>query len=179
MDWNPQEFWKLSELDKKSSETQVELKSCLFFRGFMKQFEGVTNIIRAKVPNLQIAADYSIGGRVLLLPIQGEGRSNLTLSNISAVIKILGSNVEVRGKPYFQIDKLTVSVEPKRMLLYFENLYRGDKRLGDSTNQFLNENWADIYRELRPSIEDTIAQVLKGIIGQFFAKTSYTKLFLE
>lgn len=94
-------------------------------------------------------------------------------------MKIIGSKVVHKGKPYFQVDKLTASVEPKQMFLHFENLYRGDKRLGESTNQFLNENWADIYRELRPSIEDTIAQVLKGIIGNFFAKTTYEKLFTE
>lgn len=34
--------------------------------------------IHARVPRLELIAKYNISGRVLILPIQGNGRSNLT-----------------------------------------------------------------------------------------------------
>lgn len=117
--------------------------------------------------------------RVLILPIQGEGRSNITMTNIKVLIKVTGKNIERKGSSYLQADKVIARLEPQKMYLNLENLYRGDKRLGDSTNLFLNENWQDIYKELRPSVEDTFAQVLTGVINNFFAKNKYHTLFIE
>lgn len=117
--------------------------------------------------------------RVLILPIQGEGRANITMHNIKVIVKATGKNVVSKGGSYFQADKVITNLEPGKMQMNLENLYRGDKRLGDSTNLFLNENWQDIYKELRPSVEDTFAQVLTGVINNFFAKNKYNTLFLE
>ncbi len=36
-----------------------------------------------------IVGDYSVSGNVLILPIQGEGKCNLTLDDIDAVIKFI------------------------------------------------------------------------------------------
>lgn len=116
---------------------------------------------------------------MLVLPIQGEGRSNITMTNVKAILKVKGKSVQAKGSTYLQADGVKTTVDPGRMNIHLENLYRGDKRLGDSTNLFLNENWQDIYKELRPSVEDTFAQVLTGIINTFFAKNKYNTLFLE
>lgn len=101
------------------------------------------------------------------------------MENIKVIVKATGKNVVSKGNSYFQADKVISKLEPGKMQLHFENLYRGDKRLGDSTNLFLNENWQDIYKELRPSVEDTFAQVLTGVINNFFAKNKYHTLFIE
>lgn len=117
--------------------------------------------------------------RVLILPVQGEGRSNITMSNIRVNIKVKGRSVLAKGQTYLQADSVITSIEPGKLSINLENLYKGDKRLSDSTNLFLNENWQDIYRELQPSVEDTFAQVLTGVINNFFAKNKYHTLFLE
>lgn len=56
-------------------------KVLLYFRGFdgkiEKQYE-----IRFKAPIIQLVGPYSINGRVLILPIQGVGESNLTISEL-------------------------------------------------------------------------------------------------
>lgn len=150
-----------------------------FSRGFTQVFDGATSEIRAFVPHVQLRGQYTINGRVLVLPIQGEGLANITMTDLRAVIKVLSRKVEHKGSEYMQTDRVKISMDPQRMYMHLDNLYRGDPRLGPSTNLFLNENWQDIYRELRPSIEDTIAQVFKGIINNFFAKTKYHTLFLN
>lgn len=61
----------------------------------------------------------------------------------------------------------------------FENLYKGDKALGDSTNLFLNENWKEIYGELEPLIFDAFTLIIQNTIVNVFHKIPYNELFRE
>lgn len=60
----------------------------------------------------------------------------------------------------------------------FENLFGGDKLLGTTMNQFLNENWQDILNELKPVLRKAIAKIVKGIVNPVFGKFAYNDLFL-
>lgn len=66
-----------------------------------------------------------------------------------------------------------------RLYMYFENLYNGDKLLGPATNQFINENWQDIYGELKQSILKSMALVLQDATNKAFSKVPYEDLFLK
>lgn len=44
-------------------------------------------------------------------------------------------------------------------------------------NQFLNENWKDIFQELRPAITFAVEEILKGIINRIFLRIPYTEIF--
>lgn len=61
--------------------------------------------------------------------------------------------------------------------MHFENLYKGDKLLGDTTNKFLNENWEDILGELKPVLADAMGKICHGIMGPVFDKFPYTDLY--
>lgn len=61
----------------------------------------------------------------------------------------------------------------------FENLYKGDKALGDSTNQFMNENWKEIYGELEPLIFNAFTLIVQNTLVNVFHKIPYKELFLE
>lgn len=51
----------------------------LIFRGFNKNAENDKIDFKLKVPRISMISKYKISGRVLILPIQGEGRSNMTM----------------------------------------------------------------------------------------------------
>lgn len=61
----------------------------------------------------------------------------------------------------------------------FDNLFNGDQRLSDSTNQFLNENWKEILGELKPVLTKAIAGIYKAIADPIFRKFPYEDLFLK
>lgn len=63
------------------------------------------------------------------------------------------------------------------MRMHFDNLFNGDKLLGDSTNQFLDENWRDIFNELQPAIIKAIDVQDLGIVKPVFAKVPYAELY--
>lgn len=66
-----------------------------------------------------------------------------------------------------------------RVEIYFSNLFNGDKLLGDTTNRFLNENWEDIYKEIKPAFVEAIGKVVETVINNVFTKIPYKDAFLE
>lgn len=69
--------------------------------------------------------------------------------------------------------------ETSRLYLKLENLFNGNKALGDNMNLFLNENWQIILDELKPAVRETLAQILSGVINAVFDKLPYNDLFLD
>lgn len=132
----------------------------------------------ATVPKITVSGDYKINGRVLVLPIQGQGKANLVFENADLVVKYKPRVVVKKGKEYIQTEKFQLSFDTTRMRINLENLFNGDKALGDNMNQFLNENWRDILNELKPSITFAVEGVLKAIINRIFSKVPYESVFL-
>lgn len=126
---------------------------------------------------LHLVGPYTISGRVLILPIQGTGMSNLTLANPDLLVTFKGKSEIRNGKEYLTTENLKLTFEISRLHIHFENLYNGDKALGDGTNQFLSENWADIYKELKQLIFDAFTLVIKNTVENVFHKIPYKDLF--
>ncbi|XP_046684382.1 protein takeout-like [Homalodisca vitripennis] len=121
---------------------------------------------------------YKINGKVLILPIQGNGHSNLTLENVKAKILILGKSMKKNGQEHMDVDKFNLHFTTKKLHMNLENLFNGDKALGDNMNIFLNENWQDILKELQPSIEEALGQTFKAIANRIFHKVPMNQITL-
>lgn len=134
--------------------------------------------IYAKLPAVTLDGDYKINGRVLVLPIQGVGKSKLNFENVNIAIKYKPRMIVKNGKEYIQTDKFKLEFDTGKFSLHFTNLFNGDKALGDNMNQFLNENWRDILNELMPSITSALEQILEQIINRILGKVPYKELYL-
>jgi len=145
-------------------------------KGFQKGEQGAYEI-KLKGPVLYLIGPYKISGRVLILPIQGEGKSNITLVAPDLTIKFTGKNTTRNGKEYLYTDDLSLTFTIERLHMHLENLYNGDKVLGDSTNLFLNENWGEIFGELKRSIFDAFGLIMQNIMNTVFRKIPYNELF--
>lgn len=62
--------------------------------------------------------------------------------------------------------------------MLLENLFNGDKLLGDTTNQFLNENWSDVINELKPALRDAIGLIAGNVIKAVFERFPYEEFWL-
>ncbi|KFB51942.1 AGAP012703-PA-like protein [Anopheles sinensis] len=130
------------------------------------------------VPVVSLIGGYKINGKVLILPIQGEGSSNMTMANCDISLKWTGKLVEKSGKQFYQIDKFKMHFDTTRFYMDFTNLFNGDKALGDNMNVFLNDNWQDILKELKPAIAEAFKQIFESVIGNVFSKVPYSELYL-
>ncbi|XP_055850965.1 protein takeout-like [Episyrphus balteatus] len=147
-------------------------------KGFGKDLEQTHEItISSKL--MYLLSDYTIQGKVLVLPISGTGRSNITMANVKISLKLTGEPLVKNSETYMHVKKLKVGLDTTRVHFDFENLYNGDKALGDTTNSFLNENWKDIFGEVKNSILKAFTPVFKDVLNNVFENLPYDKLFVE
>lgn len=60
-----------------------------------------------------------------------------------------------------------------------DNLFHGDPELSRAMNLFINENWRMVAAEVRPTLEKTIAEILKETADKFFEAYPINKLLLS
>lgn len=135
--------------------------------------------VHATVPKITIKGKYKVNGQVLVLPIRGEGTANLIFDNLSLNVKYKPKIVEKNGKIYIQTDRFALDFETTRLHINLENLFNGNKLLGDNMNLFLNENWRDILTELKPAVNLALEELFKGIINRIFLRIPYNDIFIE
>ncbi|XP_067000825.2 protein takeout [Anabrus simplex] len=138
----------------------------------------VDGTVRFKEP-IRLQGPYKVDGRILVLPITGDGNCNLTLADLVAVIHVQGEPYTKDGESYMKVQTFDVKFDTSRLYIHLGNLFNGDQALGDNMNTFLNENWSDILKELKDPIETALGASFKHIAGRFFQKVPYNRVFLE
>ena len=81
------------------------------------------------------------------------------------------------GREYFQIDDVKIEMKLRRFWMYFGNLFNGNKVMEDFVNNFLNNNWEELYREFLPKMTGVFQKIYQDIFSNFFNKNSYKELF--
>ncbi|XP_014369570.2 circadian clock-controlled protein daywake [Papilio machaon] len=118
-----------------------------------------------------IKGHYTAAGRVLILPITGDGQMKLKLKNLKIKL-ILNYDIEKKdGKELVKPTSFNYEYEVKDGAHFdFTNLFNGNKELSDAMMMFLNENWKEITKEFGgPMLEESAKKVFKSIAG-FFSK---------
>lgn len=105
--------------------------------------------------------------------------STSNLANTDIKLKFTPKIIEKNGKQYLQADKFKLSFDTRRLYMSFENLFNGDKALGDNMNLFLNDNWQDILKELKPSITEALSQIFAALINAVFNKVPYNEIWID
>lgn len=85
---------------------------------------------------------------------------------------------EKKGKQYLRIKDYKVTILPEKMTFNFENLFNGDKRLGDEINKVINENWEAIFNDVRSSYEESFGLIFKDLGNRVFSRVPYNELFI-
>ncbi|KAK0089139.1 hypothetical protein PV326_004574, partial [Microctonus aethiopoides] len=70
-------------------------------------------------PEISFDADYTIDGRLLLLPIRGNGKANITMYNMKSTNTYYGEKFEKNGEIYMKIKKFLVKLSPEKIHLHF------------------------------------------------------------
>ncbi|KAL5240746.1 hypothetical protein ACI65C_008157 [Semiaphis heraclei] len=129
---------------------------------------------------LEITGQYTVNGKVLVLPITGNGPCSIVLNEpVLELEEMSGTPFEKNGKTFVQIKKVNLKVASvKNLKVNLENLFNGNKQLGDSMNSILNQNWEVLLEELKPAFEEAIGAISQDIVNKVFQKTAYSDIFL-
>ncbi|KAL4142457.1 hypothetical protein QTP88_004912 [Uroleucon formosanum] len=129
---------------------------------------------------LEITGQYTVNGKVLVLPITGNGPCSIVLHEpVLELEEISGTPFEKNGKTFVQVKNVNLKVKSvKKLNIKLENLFNGNKQLGDSMNSILNQNWEVLLEELKPAFEEAIGAISQDIVNKVFQKTAYSDIFL-
>lgn len=159
-----------------------------------QKFHGISNykIERAKInlstgrmefdvslPWLYVDGDYNIKGQVLILPIRGNGDSWSNYTSVTGTAVLSGKTVQRSAKDYYSLENVDFDISVEKATIHMNNLFNGNKELGDAMNKFMTDNWTAVFKELKPVINETIETIIKDIAAKLFQKYSLNELFPE
>lgn len=98
--------------------------------------------------------------------------------DMSVTADIIGRPVEKKGEKYLEVTDFNLDIEPKRLYMRFDNLFNGDAGLGNHMNNFMNENWSVIFKELKSSIGGTFGAIFKEISNRIYGRVPYKNIVL-
>ncbi|CAG9815031.1 unnamed protein product [Phaedon cochleariae] len=134
---------------------------------------------KSTTPELRLQGMYSMKGRVLLLPIVGDGPCNVTLVNTKINHTISAQSFDKKGKTYWKITDYTVTLRPDKVTFKFDNLFNGDQRLGDEINKVLNDNWSELFTDVRGGYEESFGLIFQGLADRVFSRVALKDIFLD
>jgi Haemolymph juvenile hormone binding protein (JHBP) len=97
---------------------------------------------------------------------------------VDIMYKFNSSAVLKNGKTYLNIKNYKIDFTATRFYMDLDNLFNGDKALSDNMNLFLNENWEELLKELKPRIAEVFGEIVTQIVNNVFARRPYKDHFL-
>lgn len=89
--------------------------------------------------------------------------------NSTCRVRMHGSLYTKNGKEYVKIDNCSVRTKVEGVKIRLENLFNGDKVLGDLGNRLINENVDLLKPDFIPAFEKAFANVYKQISNDILA----------
>ncbi|XP_030752089.1 protein takeout-like [Sitophilus oryzae] len=138
----------------------------------------VTLFMNAK--RAALIGKYEVDGQILVLPIQGNGNLNITIENSDFQYDFNYKLVKKNDVDYAQVlPEDTLEFQIPMAYIQLDNLFNGNKQLGDHVNKFLNENHQDAIKEMSGAIKVTISAIGRQFFQGIFDSIPYKDLFLD
>ncbi|KAJ3617220.1 hypothetical protein MTP99_007462 [Tenebrio molitor] len=142
-------------------------------------FEKKTLELDVDYPEIIMNFEYQISGKILVLPIQGEGPGRITLIKPRILLTLYLEEYEKKNKKYYKVVKNTLLIEPQGLHYKLDNLFNGDKALGDNINQVLNDNGKEVYADVKTSYEEAFGKIFATVSDNLLTRVPVAELFSE
>lgn len=83
-------------------------------KGFNENFNGEIFEINLFVPRFEMISKAKVTGKILIIPIQGDGTSKLVMEKAELAIKLKVKAVQRNGKDYLMVDKVKIRLTPQK-----------------------------------------------------------------
>ncbi|XP_058453175.1 protein takeout [Malaya genurostris] len=114
-----------------------------------------------ELPHLYVEGRYVVDGRILLLPVKGAGRFTGNFTQGVGNVRIKGDRKVINGKNHLSLAKLDIKIKVGDGKIKLENLFGGDRVLGEIINETINQNFSLLSHELIPLIEKALQRIFK------------------
>ncbi|XP_047531429.1 protein takeout-like [Vanessa atalanta] len=120
-------------------------------------------------PHLIMTGIYDITGRLVLLPVEGNGDFKMTSGKY--FIHVESELKTTKGKTdkiHAHIKNFKLKCEPQEPLYFdFKNLFNGQKDLSDTVHKFANENWQEVANQVQDPLFYAIMKRIVTISNKY------------
>ena len=116
-------------------------------------------------------------GKVLFLPISGNGKISGNFTNGEGLVRLKGVQKQIKGNTHFIVSKLDIKIRVQSGKVVLENLFGGDKVLGEIINNVINENFEAFTSDLNPLIEKSLGRIFKSTGNKILSRFTMAQLF--
>ncbi|KDR20786.1 Protein takeout [Zootermopsis nevadensis] len=121
-----------------------------------------------------------MAGKVVALPIYGKGLYEASFDGLSANYSTNYSLTTLQdGELYVIPQAYDFDFDVKLMKVHVENLFNGNKFLGDNMNTFLNENWRLVIDDLGKPMSHALGSIVHRILSNIYKKIPFKEMFAE
>lgn len=93
-------------------------------------------------------------------------------------LKLIANVVNRDGDDYLDLQKVNVDLKIKKMTVDIkDNL--NDNLIMSTVNQVMNDNWREIFDEMKPDFEKFISETYKEVVKPVFDRVPYKNFFSE
>ncbi|XP_048521149.1 protein takeout-like [Dendroctonus ponderosae] len=135
-------------------------------------------VFRVSIPSIYFEGDYDIDMSVLILKYKGKGpiTGNFTNYKFDCIMK--GDLVTLNGQQHLQFRKFNLTLYIGHSAIHLGNLFAGQNpTLSSATNEVVRDN-ADLFvNEIKPVLENSLAQKFTDIANTITKRFTYQELF--
>ncbi|KAJ9577484.1 hypothetical protein L9F63_005985 [Diploptera punctata] len=135
--------------------------------------------IGVDLPFLTFDGQYEVNGRLLVVPLNGKGPVHANATDCKADVVLHAQLVKRKNARYLHFNAMDIDLYIGNYYVKLENLFNGDRLLGDATNAALNENQKEFINYLKPIIETTVGNVILEIANRITQSFDFDTLLPE
>ncbi|XP_017145336.1 protein takeout [Drosophila miranda] len=129
------------------------------------------------LPHLQGEGMYEINGNILALPIKGNGPFTGNFTNFVAYVRVQYDIKKSNDLDYLHVKEFSLKIRTGKGNLKLENLFNGDKVLGDVINDTINQNFEVFTNEVIAPIARALEAKFLVITTKILENFTYNELF--
>lgn len=70
-----------------------------------------------------------------------------------------------------------LSINPSLVTFNFDNLFDGDENLGNNINKVVNDNWKEVFGDVKSNYEEAFATIIQSLFNNLLGKVPIAELF--
>ncbi|EDW95712.1 protein takeout [Drosophila yakuba] len=129
------------------------------------------------LPHLHGDGLYEINGNILALPIKGNGPFTGNFTNFVAYVRVQYDIKNVNDLEYLHVKEFALKIRTGKGNIKLENLFNGDKVLGDVINDTINQNFELFTNDLIAPIARALEAKFLVITTKILENFTYSELF--
>ncbi|KAL3271593.1 hypothetical protein HHI36_022068 [Cryptolaemus montrouzieri] len=134
-------------------------------------------VMSLSAPLIVVKGVYTVKGKILVLDVYGTGDCSIKLHKLTGTFSMDLETYSKNNEMHIKGTNAKFVFDTEHGEYNFENLFDGNKQLGDNINAVLNDNWREIFLELREGYGAVVAEATANLSNKLFESTSIQNMF--